>query len=544
MVDHWKALANRLGTPGIDEPEERETTTKATSEEAARPKPKQELSPPPAPAPKPPRPESSVPSAVERDRAPAVAPQAAPQQAAPQQPAPYQPAPQQPAPPAAAPASSSVEEKPAKRRKSSWETLASLFSVSVDRPEEKPVVSEKAEPQTLSPTNRLAEPEPVLDMFKPTSTSAATPLDDMFGDSGKDSLKLEGWGKPRRVVDDVSWDEPDELDTEPDVESDTEPEAIGNEPEGEPAAGDEEPTRRRRRRRRGRRGRTRDDEAAEKTGSDDFDSADEVDESDRVVSWKVDTLDVESAGPWAEPDTFESDVRGVGDDDIDDEVEGEVLRRSSRRRRRRGREDEGREVRSGQAGEPTAERSDRRPEPSERRPDRNRPSERSSERTAERTPERTPERTSERAERPQRSGGRGDVAPRKPVDDDFLDVVDEFEQIDEVDEREPTRSEREPTRRDPTREPSRDATREDGRRPRRRRPVDSPARASRSAAPLDDDGIDDEVDAEETQKQHRNIPTWLDALDCIITANTENHKRNEGRGGGGGRSGGRPRGRR
>jgi hypothetical protein len=131
------------------------------------------------------------------------------------------------------------------------------------------------------------------------------------------------------------------------------------------------------------------------------------------------------------------------------------------------------------------------------------------------------------------------VVPRDEFEDDFVEPIDELDEV--IDEGRPAATER----------PSGSRRRRGG-----RRPVDSPAR-SLSADGDDDlaeiidealegdilDGPDDDDEGDAAVgQQHRNIPTWSDSLESIIQANTENHKRNEGRGGP--RGGNRPRGRR
>ena len=131
-------------------------------------------------------------------------------------------------------------------------------------------------------------------------------------------------------------------------------------------------------------------------------------------------------------------------------------------------------------------------------------------------------------ERGRRGAGRPveNILPRDDFDLEFVEPVDD-ELEDSDDEVRPTRS-------------------ASGRRRRGgRKPVDSPARS----LPEDEDAVEDEIDelsdddeeGSSAGPKHRNIPTWSDSLESIIQANTENHKRNEGRGGprGGGRSRGR-----
>ncbi|MEM7473828.1 MAG: hypothetical protein AAF483_02490 [Planctomycetota bacterium] len=79
------------------------------------------------------------------------------------------------------------------------------------------------------------------------------------------------------------------------------------------------------------------------------------------------------------------------------------------------------------------------------------------------------------------------------------------------------------------------------RRPKRRRRRGQDERA-RSNSPREESVEPDEEDVAETK--HRNIPTWADALDPLVEANTENHRRSENNRRGDGRGRGRSRGRR
>jgi len=667
MADHWKTLANRLGTPGIDEPEvdeikEEKLAPEAQSSATAAPYADRESKP---------AMEETPSGSASTDR-PASVPQTAE--------------------PPAAPA------KPAKR-KSSWEALANLFNVSVDRSEPEPVAAapepEPAQPEPFQPEPIQSEPfQPEPRRPKPAfgSPAAVTPtppkkklsifdepeldpnaaLDAMFGDAPREKLSGEGsgWGKPKRVVDDLGWDDADDQpkrakasrdddrpadvineDLEDDDElSDDEPSPSGSQDADE--AGDDEPARRsRRRRRRGRRGRGRDEETTVKSESDSSEPLDADISSEAPVSWKHDLIEVESAGPWAEPESFESDVfesdafesdafesddEPLEDalDDDDSEDSGEVVRRSNRRRRRRGRgreeapaaeasapgfaprsgrdagsrdtsskDSSSRDVAARDAATPREARSERSGLPPRREPaPRSEQPARSAARDRESTGRETAGRESAGRESAGResagrdagrrdssgrdsggrdSGGRGsggresnrrdaprgaeakgdrprrdrarpaeNIIPRDDFDEDFVEPIDELDEVIE---------EVRPTERAPS-----------GRRRRGgRRPVDSPARSLSADGDddlgeiiddeldddmldvdmldgpdddgPDDDGPDDDGDAAGAQ-QHRNIPTWSDSLESIIQANTENHKRNEGRGGP--RGGNRPRGRR
>ncbi len=617
MADHWKTLANRLGTPGIDEPEVDEN--EVDKNEVDQYKDKSLASGTQS--------SSSIPTYSEfpsdNDPASKASKEVKPTEDALSsvEQAPHVPE-SQPAP-----------AKPAKR-KSSWEALASLFNVSIDRSEPEPETASKPEPQPeprqsesrrteFKPESARSESAsrhsktPVetssvdtgsrkeLSIFDEPDSDPNTALDVMFGDVPREKLRSEGagWGKPKRVVDDLGWDEVDDqpIRDEDDSEDD-EPRAFSAEnveslESGDEVSGDEPLRKVRRRRRRGRRGRGRDDES--NTAEDSLpDEAAEDDSPELPVSWKHDVIEVESAGPWAEPESFESDVFDSADDSSDEPFDDdndaddgiEVVRRSNRRRRRRGRGREEAPVAEGKAvprdvtprdtresgardsesrRDVRSERSDaprdaRRGESASNREStpRNEPVRAPRENTArgQREPagrdsggrdssgrdsggrdssgrdsrgrdrtSRSPRAADLNAERPRRDAVRP-VDQTLPVDDFDLDFVEPIDDLDEIiEEDRPAVAERAPG----------------GRRRRGgRKPVDSPAR-SRST---EDDEIEDVVDEGEEDdiasdaNKHRNIPTWSDSLESIILANTENHKRNEGRGGQ--RGGSRPRGRR
>lgn len=326
MPDHWKSLANKLGAPGVDLPEESEGTKSVVKQKPEQPLPElkdaskereswdedamQEDEPS----------DSSHEVAAEdafeeltagtargvESREPAESIQAAPQ--------------------GNLETESSMVDPPKKgKRKSSWEALAQMFNIKVDRAEEKTrnVEAQEPDPGAASDENlrdRVVEPaadrdeglggEPSRSIFgdEISSADSSNPaLRAMFGEAPR--ATSDDWHKNRRVVDDVGWE--DELD----------------EPEGDDGARDAppkdavafeddvdetpQPTRRR-----GRRGRGR----GERTPKPAF-------EPDAEDAWG-ETAFESSADVWAEPERLE--------EEIEDDGEGaeEAERRSSRRRRR------------------------------------------------------------------------------------------------------------------------------------------------------------------------------------------------------------------
>src|SRR5690606_2380296 len=73
---------------------------------------------------------------------------------------------------------------------------------------------------------------------------------------------------------------------------------------------------------------------------------------------------------------------------------------------------------------------------------------------------------------------------------------------------------------------------DESREPAPRRPEESPSAASGDDydEPLDEDEASDEDDSHDVK--HRNIPTWRDAVQSLVEANTENRRRHgDNRGG-------------
>ncbi len=494
MGDHWKSLAQKLGAPGMDDPSTSNDEAAAVSETA-------ETTAPPA------TPNEEFVEPLSEVMTPAAEPEV-------------------------------VDEKP--RKRSSWEALASMFNIQVDRtPPPEPAAPPKPAPTPVAPAResrpaaqrekpRFNEPrrgrenapesEPRLQVFQESSDSDTNPaLESMFADVPRGDV--DSWKKTPRVVDDISWDD----DVSSSVEKEIEPEFISEAfsgdidlPREDVAETSERPARRRRRRRGPRR-----PEGTEAAPRSDRDTNRELDDVESVVP----------GDDYAEPDSFEADLSEAAEPVGSADPE----RRSSRRRRR------GRKRPSDDAvgptrtddGELNAERaSERVGDRPERLPRTDRGSDRMD--RPERTSER-PERSAERPERSERSPDRG--RGRR-------------ERSPEVGDRNPDRSAERTVDRSSDRSADRDdaprsdrGDRGDGRRDKRTERSeprgDRPPRVreERPLPPRSDieehDDADDleDLDSHDSGDKHRNIPSWADSLQAIIEGNMENHKRNDNRGG-------------
>jgi hypothetical protein len=502
MGDHWKSLAQKLGAPGIDDPTTSPTDS-ATNETAAfahEPEHSRE-------------PESAPVEPLAEVMTPAPEPEV-------------------------------VDEKP--RKRSSWEALASMFNIQIDRtPAEPPApapapvtppappaavpraresrpAAQREKPRFNEPRKerepaRGREPETRLQVFQEAPETVANPaLESMFADVPRGDL--DSWKKPPRVVDDIGWGSDEPTSVPDDKVQDFGGAAFLSETEVAPEITGESVDRpRRRRRRRGGSRRTENAESASPRLDTDLD-------------------DVESIGPgddYSEPESFEVDLSDAGEPTNQADPE----RRSSRRRRR-GRKrpvddapttqlDDGElnaELASERPGdrpermpdrgprpERTSGRHDRNTERSQSRTRGNEPTSGGADRNAPRGSERGPERTSERsAERgTERGAERG------------------AERGSERSERAP-RAERGPDSRREKRTERGEPRADRPPRVREERPM--PPRSD--VDELEDSDDIEDVDSEEgTGDKHRNIPSWADSLQAIIEGNMENHKRNDNRGG-------------
>ncbi|MCA9194650.1 MAG: hypothetical protein KDB03_22920 [Planctomycetales bacterium] len=401
MSDHWKSLANLLGTPGIGEPDNRTPSQAAQPEETG---PASAGSTPPTPTPT-------------REVSKPIAP---PKESALPKP-----------------------EEATKKKRTSWDNLAKLFNIRgvADSATVPPPAVETEAPSIE------AVAETVLHLHESAETTSNTVLDEMFGEAPRQAH--DAWQSPRRMVDDLGWDDDDLPSSSPvsseeslDRGSSAIPEAPSDEVE---SSGRERQRRSRRRRRRG-----SPDADARRESSTSHNQSDgewtQLSAEDRYD----DIPSPSEISGWGETKSNEFESSTAEDDE-------QPLRRSSRRRRGRARSgEEDREI----------------------------------------------------ARQPSRDA---DVAPDSDIDSDE----------------------------DAPREPREDRS---GRRTRRTRSGSRSERQEKVRGhdiSVDDDDDDDLTSDRDGESRHRNIPTWLDALNPLIDGNIENHRRNESRG-----SRGRPRGRR
>ncbi len=427
MADHWKSIANLVGAPGMDEPEEqvdvvapaespqpKAAPAKRSSSKTSRPEVPTKVTEQPGivddsagPTHRSSEPERSEfrfdPNLPIPDEALSFKPSRhssarAPTQSDPElNPTPAARSFSEPPPPPAPEARREAPSMPDRtepetpafsppappKRKSSWESLANMFNLKVDR--SKPVAEpESPRPSRPSPaqsdfeTPRAREDKHVgsqpssqssgerkkLSIFSdesPSDPNAA--LDSMFGNSPSGSRSdretPEGWGKPR-IIDDLGWDESEtgaETPSSSSVRGESHTGSVSSElvtssddSESSPGDDDEAP-RRGRRRRRGRRGGRGGVEGQSTPNTDAV-----ADDGSKVGWGGFGENESADDDPWQEPESFEevrSDRFNAGDDSFDDDTsvgndveedelsaDGEVLRRSSRRRRRgRGRDE-------------------------------------------------------------------------------------------------------------------------------------------------------------------------------------------------------------
>ncbi len=542
MGDHWKSLAQKLGAPGMDDPTTSSNESASPTESAAFTR----------------EPEFSKEPEYARE---------------PELTQPVEPLSEVMTP---APEPEVVDEKP--RKRSSWEALASMFNIQIDRSSAEPPAPAQVKPPAPAPAppreresrpaaqrekprfneprrerepardreTRDREPEPRLQVFQESPEVDTNPaLESLFADAPRGDL--DSWKKPPRVVDDIGWGEEVPVSSSEDVDEDFDSGSFAPESKTDAENAPESTDRPRRRRRR--RGPRRPEGAEGNAPRKDLD----VDDVESVVP----------GDDYSEPESFEADLSEVSDSSVQADPE----RRSSRRRRR-GRKrpvddaaapahhDDGElnaELASERPGDrpermpdrgPRPERisgrSDRNPERSSERPPQSRPrsSESSTDRSAPRGNERGPERSTERVS--ERGSGRPSERGVERSEQSADRGVDRGDR--------PARAERGPDSRGPdSRGPD---TRREKRTERPEPRADRPPRV-REERPLpprsdveehDDADLLEDIDSEDSGEKHRNIPSWADSLQAIIEGNMENHKRNDNNRGGPPR--GRPRSRR
>ena len=371
MGDHWKSLAQKLGAPGMDDPttsiaeSASPTETTAFTRESEPTKPVEPFAEIMTPAPEP----------------------------------------------------EVVDEKP--RKRSSWESLASMFNIQVERkPLEPPVpapvkpaleaapsreretrsAGQREKPRFNEP-RRNREPEresePRLQVFQESHEPDANPaLETLFADVPRGDL--DSWKRPPRVVDDIGWGDEVPATMPRDIEPEfVEPEFVSEifASDAEPVVDDSEESSDRPRRRRRRRGPRRPDDAAPRL--------------ERALD------DVESIVPgdeYSEPESFEVDLSDADESSAATDPE----RRSSRRRRRgRKRPSDDAAPQHQDDGVLNAELASERPgDRPERMPERAPRQERSAERPRSRSVDRGPE-------RPERGPERGPILPIRAMRETF-----------------------------------------------------------------------------------------------------------------------------
>lgn len=630
MADHWKSLANQLGTPGIDVPEAAQTSDGESVESSQREP--DALAPETQPSPTAadfeadslekkvqPAARSTQPDAGASGGSSTAPPESTFDSPAHRGAEPTAEKPQKGTQGMTA-KDKAPDARPAKKKRSSWESLARMFNIPVERAEpDEPAVVEAVEPESVAEPE--VQPPNILSMSTGEPSTPENPaLDEMFSEAS--GAAKDSWGAKPRVIDDLGWgDEPadktdeddrpsaaaetapaeDDLDGESDVRrgrsrrrrrrgrggqaesaapaeekssasTDSAPTSRASEagekpakefgwgepesfeaasPETEDANRDEpaaEPERRGNRRRRGRGGRGRNAAASDNAGSDvaeprqstsradqDAEPAPQDDAPDLLpVSWHDEPTksrrdstprrDEKPRSRREEEPRARRDPPPKSDRDDEPRSRRDAEPRSRRNEEPRARRDEEPRGRRTEESRPRRDEEPRSRRGGEARPRRN---EESSTRSRDEEP---------RARRDEEPRSRRDAESRTSRDEEprsRRDRDDEPRGRHDRDRDEEPRARQDRDSSDETSDDSSEAPRRgEGRRRRRRRP-DSAPRAEKGAAVSEDDGTEDET------SEHDNVPTWTDSLESIITANTENHKRNEGRG-----QRGRPRGRR
>ncbi len=505
MSDRWKSLADQLGAPKF------EPTARPLREPASQEKPAQEPPADPTPSTSSKSEQPDLPN-VESPRRRGYFASLAGEQARPaDQPAQEERPLEQEIKQHSAESPSKLERSGKRKKAPSWgERIANLLGVSstdaVDRAESSEPVASSQTP----PSKPIAESQPakssLFDLPKSDSTNSA--LTEMFGSPTTSNSSY--WDRPKRMVDDVGWGDDSESFEARDKETPSRPQSSDqlsiDSTDSEAASSkssedDEQPGRRpRRRRRRGGRGRERSDvePTRSKSESEAEVSRDYLDESDSDLEtdWSFDAHANEPPQSVSTRRSADSHARRSRNDK-DSNEEGMVDRRSSRRRVRRGGDQ--------QEARPDSERSHKSPV--------------------------------------------ADEQPRaKSTSDDFDFDQDESDARSDVQSRESSEARRaEPNgrRRKRSRGGAKPATDGSGQRESRKqsRQSDGHGDSELRERDSDDHDSDDDFDSEKRAggKAPRNIPTWEDALAAVITANLENHRRNDHRNS---RGGGKPRGRR
>ncbi|MEC8555127.1 MAG: hypothetical protein VXZ82_09010 [Planctomycetota bacterium] len=374
---------------------------------------------------------------------------------------------------------SALEEKVAKKpkKKSSWEKLANMFSLGgSSEPEVEEADDTVAE---AIPAGSEEEAKPKLDIFGEEAAEQDTEnpaLEAMFADAPRRDPAEK---REKRVVDDLGWDDDEPLNSRRD--SDDEDDRGGEEPEEVSLSF-----------------RTKKEEPQDASSESEDEGREEARRGrrrrrgGRRRNRDSEARSEEPLEENAQADLDEPSAEFEDDLSFDRDEGEEVERRSSRRRRR------GRRISRDEDGQAESRRDEEEGRDRERvREDRGRIRD-------------------ERGD-----GGRGDRESSEEQDDDLDREV---------------RSRRRDRGRDRDRRNEEEDEPRRGRRGRGgKRDAEEPSRGS--SRDRDVEGRDEED--ESSRKKHRNIPTWSQALEPLIEANTENHRRSESRGGGSGRGRGR-----
>jgi ribonuclease E len=462
MSDKWKSLAERLGAPSFSPPPKKPAESSAKA------------------------PQQSERSTLDQTASPVTADKTAAAKKKELDISSPQPKPEQ-----------SADDSPQRKKRSWGDMLSSLLNI----PQ-----SEAAPTHTEEPAKRVSpsgDAAPATPLFGTSSSqqSENPALEEMFGTSAGQPHPAY-WDKPKRVVDDLGWEEEVSQPTVASNQSSEAEDISSLRFSSDSATGSDdssEPQRRSRsRRRRGGR-RDRSDSDARPTGQ-------ELEPSAAQSGFHDDSFQKDQPdNPYAEASADYEHPAADRDPDSDDDFPT-AERRSSRRRRRRGGRDRDREQTSG-------DNLDQRPTGSIDSDD-------------------------------------SRIVESRSTDDRTLrDRYDSEVDSDLVDLSEATSPE---LRSEP--ESGEESSGRSRRRRRRGRGGQRKAEADREPVPEtgsygsfadeeDRESMDEQLHADEDREggdRHRSIPTWEDSIATLVEANIENHRRNENRGS----RGNRPKGRR
>ncbi|HAC91009.1 MAG TPA: hypothetical protein DCF63_10325 [Planctomycetaceae bacterium] len=462
MSDKWKSLAERLGAPSFSSPPKKPAESSAKA------------------------PQQSERTTLDQTAGPVTVDKTAAAKKKELDISSPQPKPEQ-----------SVDDSPQRKKRSWGDMLSSLLNIPQS---EAALTHSEDHAKQISPSGDAAPSTPLFGTSS-SQQSENPALEEMFGTSGGQPHPAY-WDKPKRVVDDLGWEE--EV-TEPTTASSqsSEAEDISSLRFTSDSATDSdessEPQRRSRRRRR--RGGRRD-----RSDSDARPTRQELEPSAAQSGFRDDSFQKDQPdNPYAQASADYEHPAADRDPDSDDDFLS-AERRSSRRRRRRGGRDRDRDLTSGDNRDPRLAGSI--------------DSEDSLGVESRSTDERT----------------RRDRYDSE-ADSDLVDLPEDTSPE--------LRSES---------ESGEESAGRSRRRRRRGRGGQRKAEAGRESVPEagsygsfadeeDRESMDEQLHADEDREigdRHRSIPTWEDSIATLVEANIENHRRNENRGS----RGNRPKGRR